>query len=889
VSVVLRDYQLDAMRAVARERALGVRRTAVVVPTGGGKTTIFGQMGVDHIAAGGRRVLYLAHRDELITQARDRLRRMAPGQTVGIVAADANQALAQHVVGSVQTLGGDRGRNRRRQIQGVDLMIIDECFPAGTLVGGVPIERLGVGDMVPSWDESTGVEVHAPVVTLMKRRPEALVRAVFDGGRELICTPSHPILTAGGWCPAGALWHGACVLSFTHDATAGSNMHGVHDFRGTDGQGEDRQFSPDRSDVLLRRVSGQLGGARQVGAHGQDESTARVGSDEDQQPDGQAGVQGQDDRDDPTHRAQAEDSRREWLRSGVDATAVAGRGTWLADGGDRGSARQPAAVPLQVGHGECGNEDLRRGGRVVPYLAGAPICRPAPGRAVAGDRVDYVEVLEPGRDGTYGGMCPDSLVYNVEVAGTHTYLVNQGVVVHNCHHAAAKSYTDVIEHYEKDSVARGEPMFSVGFTATLTRADRKALGKVFTSVAYELPIHTLIDEGHLVKPIGVRVEVDDLDLSGVRVTSGDLAREALGEAIESSMAPTAIAKALREHAPDRPTILFAPTVHSAGVIRDALSASGFVAEVVWGAMSTEARRRVLSDYRAGKVQVLCNVGVLTEGTDLPATSCIVIARPTRARGLYQQMVGRGLRIDPDNPGKVDCLVLDLVGASSLGLTSCTDLFAEEREEVRKACVCGVEARAETFGCLHASCHEDCACGGAPCGCVWTPTVMPVEADEPIYADGPLRSTIVDLFTGSSSMWMRTARGVPFLAAGERYVAIVPSDPARRRREGVPEYEVVSVHWQRWDADSARVVVSGVTDFATAMQFGEGDLTREEMKAASREHGFRKRWIKSTETQRAWASSYGISADPDVLASELQVKLAEAGASARIDPCLPDWY
>jgi superfamily II DNA or RNA helicase len=576
MSVILRDYQLDAMRAVAREKSLGVRRTAVVVPTGGGKTTIFGKLGVEHIAAGGRRVLYLAHRDELITQARDRLRRMAPGQTVGIVAADANQALAQHVVGSVQTLGGDRGRNRRRQIQGVDLMIIDEA-----------------------------------------------------------------------------------------------------------------------------------------------------------------------------------------------------------------------------------------------------------------------------------------------------------------HHAAAKTYGDVMAHWPD--------AFVVGFTATLTRADRKALGKVFTSVAYELPIHTLIDEGHLVRPIGVRVEVDDLDLSRVKVSSGDLAREALGEAIESSMAPTAIAKALREHAPDRPTILFAPTVHSAGVIRDALSASGFAAEVVWGAMSTEARRRVLSDYRAGKVQVLCNVGVLTEGTDLPATSCIVIARPTRARGLYQQMVGRGLRIDPDNPGKVDCLVLDLVGASSLGLTSCTDLFAEEREEVRKECVCAALLDDERK-CIHAACHEGCACGGGPdCGCVWEPREMPAEVDEPIYADGPLKSTIVDLFTGSSSMWLRTARGVPFLAAGERYVAIVPGDPARRRREGVPEYEVVSVHWQRWDEGSARTVVSGVTDFATAMQFGEGDLTREEMKAASREHGFRKRRIKSTETQRAWASSYGISTDPDVLASELQVKLAEAGASARIDPCLPDWY
>jgi len=175
--------------------------------------------------------------------------------------------------------------------------------------------------------------------------------------------------------------------------------------------------------------------------------------------------------------------------------------------------------------------------------------------------------------------------------------------------------------------------------------------------------------------------------------------------------------------------------------------------------------------------------------------------------------------------------------------------------------------------------------------LWTPA-EPVERDEPIYADGPLRSTIVDLFSGSTSMWMRTRRGVPFLPAGERYIAIVPGDPAARRREGVTEYEVVSVHWQSWDPaepGNGRTVVCGVTDFATAMHFAEGDMTRDEMRAASREGGFRRRRIKSTETQRAMAGVYGISADPGVLASELQVRTTEAAASARLDPCLPDWY
>src|SRR5262245_41632621 len=72
------------------------------------------------------------------------------------------------------------------------------------------------------------------------------------------------------------------------------------------------------------------------------------------------------------------------------------------------------------------------------------------------------------------------------------------------------------------------------------------------------------------------------------------------------------------------------------------------------------RSEILQAFEVGRVNLLCNASLLTEGFDCPAVSCIVPLRPTRSAGLYQQMIGRGTRL---SPGKQDCLVLDFLWAS----------------------------------------------------------------------------------------------------------------------------------------------------------------------------------------------------------------------------------
>jgi len=123
----LRDYQRDAITAIERAWAAGVRRPAVVLPTGAGKTVVFSHLIAGRRAREGGRALVLAHRDELIEQAVDKLRAVAPHLHIGVVKGTRNEVEADVVVATVQTLAS---ATRRAAVRDVDMIVIDEAHHA---------------------------------------------------------------------------------------------------------------------------------------------------------------------------------------------------------------------------------------------------------------------------------------------------------------------------------------------------------------------------------------------------------------------------------------------------------------------------------------------------------------------------------------------------------------------------------------------------------------------------------------------------------------------------------------------------------------------------------------------------------------------------------------
>jgi ATP-dependent helicase IRC3 len=152
MTVQLRDYQVEAVEAVESAAQRGVRRPLVALPTGTGKTVVFSEL----IRRRGRRAIVIAHREELIEQARDKLRMVSPGLEVGVVKAERDEHQARVVVASIQTLAREHrmdrvlGRGAQLSLAPVDpflTVVVDEAHHAAARTYRQAIAQLGGYDL----------------------------------------------------------------------------------------------------------------------------------------------------------------------------------------------------------------------------------------------------------------------------------------------------------------------------------------------------------------------------------------------------------------------------------------------------------------------------------------------------------------------------------------------------------------------------------------------------------------------------------------------------------------------------------------------------------------------------------------------------------------------
>jgi superfamily II DNA or RNA helicase len=220
------------------------------------------------------------------------------------------------------------------------------------------------------------------------------------------------------------------------------------------------------------------------------------------------------------------------------------------------------------------------------------------------------------------------------------------VVVDEAHHAISDSYRKVIDYYKQNPNIK-----ILGVTATPDRHDEKAMGLVFEKVAYAYDIKDGIDDGWLVPIEQSSVFVDGLDYSGIKSQMGDLNGKELAKVLEFEENLHAIADPTVKLTGDRKTLVFAASVVQAERLTEIINRhKPDSARFVCGTTPKETRRNMFADYADERFQYLVNVGVATEGFDDPGIQCVVLARPTKSRPLFTQMVGRGTR---PLPGIVD--------------------------------------------------------------------------------------------------------------------------------------------------------------------------------------------------------------------------------------------
>lgn len=245
------------------------------------------------------------------------------------------------------------------------------------------------------------------------------------------------------------------------------------------------------------------------------------------------------------------------------------------------------------------------------------------------------------------------------------------IIIDEAHHAVADSYLKILDHYDG-----AVPV--VGFSATFERADNKALSTVMDEIVYHRGILEMINDKWLCEGKFTTVNID-CDLSKVELSSStkDFKLDKLSSALNTEQLNEVVLNSyLHKRAENgfKSTLLFAVDIKHVESLYQLFHDRGVPAGYVTSNTPTEKRDQIIRDFKAGRIEVLINCGIFTEGTDMPNIDCILLCRPTRSRSLLIQMIGRGLRL---HHSKKHCHIIDFVGASNVGVVSVPTLAGIE--------------------------------------------------------------------------------------------------------------------------------------------------------------------------------------------------------------------
>ncbi len=229
------------------------------------------------------------------------------------------------------------------------------------------------------------------------------------------------------------------------------------------------------------------------------------------------------------------------------------------------------------------------------------------------------------------------------------------VIVDEFHHAAAPSYSKLLDHVE--------PAELLGLTATPERSDGLSVLNWFDDrIAAELRLWDAIDQHRLV-PFTYYGIHDGLDLSDIPWRRGrgyDIAELSNLYTANDAWAKRVI-KEVIERANDvhaMKALGFCVSVEHARFMAMHFNAAGIAAAAVWGDTPDTERKSALKQLASGEIRILFSVDLFNEGVDVPSVDTLLLLRPTESATLFLQQLGRGLRKEEN---KAVCTVLDFVG------------------------------------------------------------------------------------------------------------------------------------------------------------------------------------------------------------------------------------
>lgn len=679
----LRSYQKKAQDDVLAAWAQPQCKNVLLVSaTGSGKTVT--AMDLARRLGPGARGVVQAHRAELVGQLSVALGRAGVPHALNCSTSTRRTIVEQHfhelgrsmfdpcAAWAVESVDTALRRSARADVNHV---FTDECFPAGTMIDGVPIEQIRPGDTVRAFDEKTGTIVLSKVVRTMRNPAPAEMVRIRVAGRELVCTQGHPFFTQRGWVNAAHLLETDHVFiadlhplpnpiceqqrsatvppqekreSVLHTSVRLCTSDSHHAPTREKGKTKEtlrnvRESDKEREQTLFGKM--QAGKILSNNERNKQEICGAAYDCTQPYATGRGAAQGFGDF--AQNAALPTCKGREWkthARSGTDSLGdVETYGVFPAIHYSYEVIK--TGLPCSLSPGFCASWHIAcdRGGRQKPCVK----CSQSAGREkrclFGWARLGSVEVFKRGNFHSAATGDDENFVFNFEVENQHTYIAN-GVIVHNCHHVLAEN------KWGRAATVYENARF-LGVTATPTRADGVGLGihegGLFQKLVHGPGSASLMAEGFLCE-YAIKLAISE-DFSNVPIgANGEYLASAVGEKMRGGAGAKIVADAVAtwlQHCEGKRTIVFATDIEHARDLDKKYRAAQVTSEVLTGEDTEERRVEVLRKFRAGQVLVLINVDLFGEGFDVPSCEVVQMCRPTASFSLFAQMVGRVLRLD----------------------------------------------------------------------------------------------------------------------------------------------------------------------------------------------------------------------------------------------------
>lgn len=220
------------------------------------------------------------------------------------------------------------------------------------------------------------------------------------------------------------------------------------------------------------------------------------------------------------------------------------------------------------------------------------------------------------------------------------------IITDEAHLSRSNSWMKVLDYYDTHTV---------GFTATPVRLDGKPLGDIYSALVTGVSVRWLIDNHRLAPYEYYAPTVVETD--GLRVQAGDYVIKDLEQLMSDRAIYSDVLKSWERLAKGQKTIAYCVSVKHAQETAKMFTDAGYPAVEIDGSTPPKKRLQIMDDFRNGKIMVLCNVGIISEGVSIDDVTCCLLLRPTESHALYWQQAMRCMRYQP---GKT-AIIVDCVG------------------------------------------------------------------------------------------------------------------------------------------------------------------------------------------------------------------------------------